>query len=305
MFSGKKLLKEKINSSHVLDQWLQAKTDLLVKEVGDNLDKYNIFSASRLLGVYIDELSTWYVRRSRDRFKGEDVNDKNQAINTLGWALSTLIKVMAPFTPFIAEHIYQTLGAEKESVHLEDWPTIINDIEKDSQDGRVIYNMAIVRKIVELALAERNKAGIKIRQPLSKLSVSGFDLGGYEETFQSIVADEVNVKAVEFVNSEKDDLSVYLDTTIDDSLQKQGIARELARQFNALRKAAKLTVADKVDLVCSTSDQLIKAAIEENKSQLLSQTGSRDLKSDEFTEALFQSECLIGDIKVVLAIVKK
>ena len=117
-----------------MDRWVLAKLNLLIEEVTQNMEAYKLVQASRPIVDFVTELSQWYVRRSRDRFKsasapaglrrdeGNDIDDKQAAINTLHEVLFTLSKVMAPFTPFIAEKIYLALGGEMESVHLENWP---------------------------------------------------------------------------------------------------------------------------------------------------------------------------------------
>ena len=105
---------------HVLDRWILAKLDFLIKEVTEQAENYNLIKAARPLLGFVQELSTWYIRRSRDRFKTES-EDKQQAVQTLNYVLFELSKLMAPFMPFLAEHVYKAVGGAKESVHLEDW----------------------------------------------------------------------------------------------------------------------------------------------------------------------------------------
>ena len=164
---------------------------------------------------FVTELSQWYVRRSRDRFKGDEEKDKSQALNTLYFILNTLSKIMAPFTPFMAEKIYMALKGEKESVHLEDWPTAAKAL---AGEARIISEMELARQTVETALALRAENGIKVRQPLNKLTIY-YQL---EDGLKQIVADELNVKSVETIKGgEADKNKVILDTVITDELKRR------------------------------------------------------------------------------------
>lgn len=298
MFAGEQLPVDKQPAvDHVLDRWLVAQTNTLVKKVSVMLDNYDIFSASRYLGDYINELSTWYVRRSRDRFKSDNQADKNNALQTLGWSLLTLSKVMAPFTPFIAEHLYQKLTGEKNgSVHMQSWPT------GGEIDEQLLADMNKVRDVVQLGLAKRDEVAIKVRQPLAKITITGSSGLADKVELHEIIKDELNVKEVVFAKGEE--LSVALDTTIDEGLQKEGIVRELVRQINSLRKNAKLTINDVVDVHYHSEDALVLTTIKEFESQLLKQTGSQKLTNESFTSADAEQECVINEQKVFLAVIK-
>lgn len=159
------------NSTNILDQWIIARLNELIKEATENMNGYNLPKATRPIADFINDFSTWYLRRSRDRFKGDDEADKQNALATTKFIFTELAKVMAPFTPFIAEQIWQKVTGynftdENKSVHLEAWPSFA-----EASDGKptIIEEMETVRKIVELGLAERDKAGIKVRQPLTAL----------------------------------------------------------------------------------------------------------------------------------------
>ena len=205
-------------SSNILDQWLIAKLNLLIKEVTEAMEAYDLPRASRPIEEFIDEFSTWWLRRSRDRFKADQKDDKLQAIAIFKFVLLELSKVMAPFTPFIADYIYQKVGGTKESVHLDNWP------EVKMIDEKILEDMKRVRKIVELGLAKRAEAEIKIRQPLNKLIVYGYSL---TEEYQKIIADELNVKMIEFNKSAE--IKIELDTKLTEELINEGICRELIR----------------------------------------------------------------------------
>ena len=262
------------------------------------MDNYDLFSASRQLGEFINELSTWYVRRSRDRFKGDDVVDKQQAINTLGWSLLTLAKVMAPFVPFIAEHLYQNLTTDKAgSVHMQTWPVVSGEI-----DEFLLADMNKVRDVVQLGLAKRDELGIKVRQPLAKIIIKENSGLVNKTSFHDIIKDELNIKQIEFETAEI--LVVELDATIDEDLQKEGIVRELVRQVNTLRKSAKLTINDVVNVIYQSGDELIQKAITENQEQLLKQTSSQAWLLGEAPESLARQTCKVNEQEVNLAIIK-
>ena len=234
---------------NILDKWILAKLNLLIKEVTENMKNYDIVKASRPFAGFINELSTWYLRRSRKRFKEGD----QAGINTLGLVLSQLAKTMAPFMPFLAEDIYRQIGGPLESVHLENWP----EFEKELIDEKLLVQMAEARKIVEQGLAARAEAGIKIRQPLASLRVSdqpAFALSGLRRGERSaigdhkellgLIKDELNVKDVIFGKQPENE--VMLDTALTPELKFEGQAREIIRQINQSRKEAGLTIGDKV-----------------------------------------------------------
>ncbi len=241
-------------SPHVLDQWISALTDQLVIDVTESLDDYKPMEATRAIREYIAELSQWYIRRSRDRFKSDDVTDRAYALATTREVLVTVTKLMAPFTPFFAEDVYQQLKREGDaiSVHLQDWPQaqIVNN-------AGILQTMKNVREVVSRALEQRAKLGIKVRQPLGmmKIKYQSNEIQNYPE-FAEIIKDEVNVKDIQtnFETYENDtEGMVWLDTTITESLQQEGQFRELLRQIQDLRKTMGLEQADRVVMTVATS----------------------------------------------------
>ncbi|KKR98618.1 MAG: Isoleucine-tRNA ligase [Candidatus Magasanikbacteria bacterium GW2011_GWC2_41_17] len=239
-----------VDSKNVLDKWILSKLHLLIKDITKGMDNYELVTASRPILDFIADLSQWYLRRSRDRFKGDDETDKQAALATLREVLMILSKLMAPFTPFIAEKIYLTFGGAKESVHLEDWPKA----EEKLIDEKILTEMAVARKIVEMGLALRAENGVKVRQPLSRLQVGGGELS---EELQQIVADELNIKKVE-MNKKGTELKVELDVKITPELKKEGLAREIIRTINQKRKESGLTINDKVIVKYQTDDKLLR-----------------------------------------------
>lgn len=249
----------KITSQNILDRWILTSLHLLIRQVSDELDHFQVVNAARKIEGFINDLSTWYLRRSRRRFKSEDGIEKEEALATLQDVLLTLSKILAPFLPFLAEEFYRLAGGLKESVHLADWPGTDNDIEQS-----VIEQMLMVRQIVELAHALRAENGFKVRQPLSQLVTNASCL---DEEYALILKEELNVKELHFVVKkpndadfkikEKENLWVALDTTLTDELKEEGIVREIVRQINALRKEAKLTLKNKIRLGFATEDEFI------------------------------------------------
>ena len=257
-------------SKHILDRWIMAKLHALVKTVTEEMDNYNTVKAGRPIKNFIDELSTWYVRRSRDRFKGSDEEDKQAALRTLHEVLLTLAKLMAPFTPFIAEKIYQELRI-KESVHLQDWPAYH---EEHHQQG-ILDEMASARKIVELGLAVRAEQKLKVRQPLAELQTNNEHLS---HELLGIIADELNVKQVEFAeyveesgewaSKEEGKVKVWLNIKLNDQLKKEGLLREVIRTINQLRKEQNLTIQDRIVLEYETSDEALRMVLTEFASEI-------------------------------------
>ncbi|MFH1030365.1 MAG: class I tRNA ligase family protein, partial [bacterium] len=266
---------EATEGDNILDKWILAKLNQLVEGVAKYMDGYNLMRASRLITEFVDDLSTWYLRRSRDRFKGDD---KIAALSTTKFVLIELAKIMAPFMPFIAEDIWQKVTGlnytdGNRSVHLEEWTKLESGIK--NQEFRIIEDMARVRKIVEIGMALRADAGIKVRQALSKVEIKGADLG---EEYLALFRDELNVKEANIVEDVEDrdgvkiagegDIKVALYTELTPELIQEGIARELVRQINAIRKNMGLTIKDRVKVYYKTQSAGVNKALSEMDSQI-------------------------------------
>ncbi len=221
-------------SKNPLDLWIMARLSELVSEITGGMEKYELDTASRGIEKFIDDFSTWYLRRSRERVKGDDREDKEFSLSTMHRVLLTLSKLIAPFMPFTAEEIYQKVRERdgKESVHLEDWP-------KARKIGKeIIEKMKNTRYLVELSLAVRAESGIKVRQPLALLTLSKEE----GEFFEGLIMDEVNVKKILRDTLPKG--TVKLDANITPELKEEGDLRELIRNIQDLRKKEKLTPHD-------------------------------------------------------------
>ena len=187
-----------------MDRWILGDLHILIKKVSDELDGYDAFAAGRAIADFVDELSNWYVRRSRRRFwKSEADADKIAAYLTLNECLVTVAKLLAPFTPFLAEELYQNLVAERspgapESVHLVDWP--VADEALIDQD--LSFRMAVARQVVNLGRAARNASQIKTRQPVAVVVVACRPKErAAVESLAAVVAEELNAKRIDFVES--------------------------------------------------------------------------------------------------------
>jgi isoleucyl-tRNA synthetase len=293
MFTGKIEVQdlEDEDIENILDKWIIARIELLKKNATEKLDKYEL-NAIREIPEFIDDLSTWYVRRSRDRFKSTEEPEKLRALRTLRHVLGELSKIMAPFMPFVSEHVYKELNGNLESVHLESFP----ELDDKLIDRKVLDYMAITRKIVELGLASRAEEKIKVRQPLARITVTGSKL---DEMYLELIKDELNVKAVEFSSGKE--LKVKLDTALTPELQEEGLLRELVRTINGMRKKAKLTINDKIELEYSSDDKKINQAFEKYSHELKSNVLAVSIKKsgDELDKVK------VNDIEIGLKILKK
>ena len=233
---------ENISNSNPLDIWVISRVYQLRNEITEGMQEYNIPKTLQSVVPFIEDLSNWYVRRSRRRFnKNDDQNDKLQAFATLHYVLIYLSKILAPFTPFLSEELYQKMTGKQESVHLLDWP------KPGEIDTEVLDNMARTRQIITDALALRMQKSetedqIKIRQPLSKLTYDGDKL---DDFYEQIIAEEVNVKQV------KNAKELTLDKTLTDELKREGQAREIIRAVQSARKHAGLKQDDQIKLSLS------------------------------------------------------
>ncbi|MFA6295201.1 MAG: class I tRNA ligase family protein [Candidatus Paceibacterota bacterium] len=248
----------KIKSENILDKWIITRLNELVSIVTDSLEKGELDRATRPFLDFTDDLSTWYLRRSRDRFKGEDEADKNSALQTTHFVLNEVAKLLAPFMPFLAEDIYLRIGGDKESVHLEEWPVA------GKIDTELLNKMKVVRDIASKGLEARMKVKINVRQPLSTLRVKERHI--LDNNSINLIKDEINIKNVVFGAEIESDIE--LDTTITPELKEEGDLRELLRKIQDMRKDKGLSVTDMATLIVtedlreiiSKNEEVIKKA---------------------------------------------
>ena len=230
-----------------LDVWIISRLHQVKGEIVAGMEEYNIPKALEGVMLFIDDLSNWFVRRSRRRFsKNDDQADKDEAFWTLYTVLVKTAQILAPFTPFLSEELYQKMTGENNSVHLLNYPKS-TDVNQE-----ILDQMSRTRQIITDALALRMQKSeteeqIKIRQPLSKLVYPGEKL---DDFYEQIIADEVNVKKVE--NGKE----LKLDKTLTSELLEEGKAREIIRAVQSARKHAGLSVDDKIKL--SLSEEIPK-----------------------------------------------
>lgn len=239
---------EKVESENVLDIWILARLNELTKNVTENLDNYRTLEPVRAIRDFIDDLSTWYLRRSRERIKEGDKNAKQ----TLYFVLKNLTKIMAPFAPFASEDIYRKLRNENEpeSVHLCEWLESPKSDEKDIVITSVILSgMQNLRKIISLGLKERQKAGIPVRQPLLSLKVKEWK---FSNAYEEIAKEELNVKDIYEDKNIKEEIE--LDIKITPNLKEEGNYRELVRAIQDMRKKAGLTPSEVISLSIETDE---------------------------------------------------
>lgn len=227
-------------SPHILDRWILERLNVLIRDVTDALERYNTPRVCRLIREFIEDYSTWYVRRSRDRMK-ESGEDKQFALATQRHVLTELSKVIAPIMPFLAEKIYAGTSGARASVHLEEWPTPSVRGFFSFLRPSVLSSMEMTRAIVSRALESRAAAKVRVRQPLSRLSVAAKDFPTRDRaSLLSLVADEVNVEKVD-VSEAIPQGEVELDTKITPELEARGLAREAIRAIQAARRAQSLS----------------------------------------------------------------
>ncbi len=262
---------------NILDKWILTRLDDGILKISSNLDNYRIYEAAREIPLLIDDLSTWYLRRSRDRFKGEDEKDRDQAISTTAYTLLTISKLMAPFMPFISEQIYQkttnyNFSNNEKSVHLSTWP------KADKVDESILDKMADIRKLAELGLSARDEVQIKIRQKLATAFVSG-PIEKLDETYLPLLADELNVLEVK-LKDKQNEWSVSLDTKLTPELKLAGLERDIIRLVNALRKDKALSLEEKTTIYFSADESLLDS-MEKIKENVLKATISDGLERKE------------------------
>jgi isoleucyl-tRNA synthetase len=223
---------------NVLDKWILSKLNNFIGEMTMTMDGYNTVKSCRLIKEFIEELSLWYVRRSRERFK-EEGKDKEQATAVLKTVLLSFSKAIASILPFTAEFVFEKVkgSKEQESAHLELWP----EQNKKLIDKSLEEKMEEVRLVVNLVLAERIAKGIKVRQPLATLRIKNLKSKIQKENgLLGLIKDEVNIKEIMF--DDKIENEIELDTNITEELRGEGESREVVRGIRSLRKEGGLSI---------------------------------------------------------------
>lgn len=226
----------KTHSTNVLDQWILVRLNQTIVSSTQSLERFDAFDASFEVEKFVDDLSLWYVRRSRDRVgpASESEKDKNSFYETTYFVLYNLSKLIAPFCPFLSEMIYKNLTKE-ESVHLSDWPKYLGKI-----DEKLVHDIQEARELVERAHSIRKEKTIPVRQPLNSFSSTFKPIS---KNLEYLIKDEINVRNLIW-NSKTD----KLDTKITKELEEEARVRDLVRKIQDERKKLNLNLTQKVDV---------------------------------------------------------
>jgi len=300
-----------------LDRWIISELNQLIIDVDSALDSYNPTEAGRKIESFVDDLSNWYVRRSRRRFwKSENDADKLAAYTTLYQCLVTLSKLLAPFTPFVAEELYQNLVCSAfpqapDSVHLADFPVA----DKGKIDKQLAADTRLAMKISSLGRAARSQAGIKVRQPLAVnyVSLSSYQEQSALERVKPQVLEELNIKDLQsiddvgklakesYVVNSEGGYSVAVPTKISPELQAEGMAREVVHRLQTMRRSAGFDIADHI-ITYYQGDAYMKQVIEDFADYIKQETLSRELVEGVPQEGVFTESYKLGGYDILLGV---
>ena len=304
-----------------LDRWIISELNQLIKDVDSALDGYNPTEAGRKIESFVDGLSNWYVRRSRRRFwKSENDADKLSAYNTLYQCLVTLSKLLAPFTPFVAEELYQNLVRSAfpeapESVHLADFPMA----DESQIDKQLADDNRLAMKVSSMGRAARAKAGIKVRQPLQTnyVGVSSEWEKRALKRLEPLILEELNVKELRYdsienvaaldgkgyvVVSEASNNSA-ISTDITPELAAEGMAREIVHRVQTMRRSAGFEIADNIVTYYQGDDYIREVMGNKTLADYIKQeTLSRELIDGVPEEGVFTESFKLGGYKVLLGV---
>lgn len=283
-------------TKNILDRWILSKLQDLSKKINNEMKQYELTRASRPLEEFLDNLSNWYVRRSRSRFQHpKNKSEYQEAVKTLGFVLIEFAKMSAPFTPFLSEIIYKNILPQKESVHLEDYP----------QENKKLFNkkleseMDIVRKFAAMGLKARAASGIKVRQPLNQfiIKISGKQKIGKE--LLELLKEELNVKEIKITKNISEDsdwrveneggLSAALDIKLTAELKEEGLIRELTRNIQETRRDAGLQPQEKIIIQYSCSKNL-EEIVSRHHAEIQKTVNARQFSVGEKSKQVFDAE---------------
>ncbi len=267
--------------SNVLDRWVIARLDEAIAVSTKALDAYDIGGAGKSIEEFVNDLSRWYIRRSRRRLqKPDNKKDYAAASATLRYCLTELTKLLAPFMPFFADALYRSVSLKGElSVHLEEWPKTSPKLE--TRNSKLLHGMKTVRDLASAALAKRAELGIKVRQPLASLAVKD-SRSKMDAALLEILKDEINVKEVTFDSKLKEDF--VLDTVITPKLKEEGTVRELVRMIQDLRQDGGFVPKDKITLLIEAQPE-VKNIVGRNEKLLMKEINASEIflkRSDKF-----------------------
>jgi isoleucyl-tRNA synthetase len=306
---------QKLQTTNLLDKWIVSELQVLTGEYNKHMEAYELNQAVRLFSKFIDNLSNWYIRRSRKRFwKSDDDGDKAEAYQTLHYVLVELSKLMAPFAPFMAEEIFKNLTG-KESVHLEDMPAM----DGIMVDEKLNQEMQKTRNIITEALQLRAKFKFKVRQPLAELYINASDnrsVAWYAEDawkfMEDIIKEELNVKSIILIHTIKtkeelkensnfvwtEDGNVGLDINVTEELKLEGQAREIIRFIQEMRKEAGYEVDNRIKICYSEKS----AVFEEFGTLIAKETLATELTTDDLKDFDLEKEIKIDGLQLNIKI---
>jgi len=281
--TDKTIIKDDVTDSTVLDRWIESKLQRTIHVATTAMDGYDVTTATRAIQSFIvDDLSNWWIRRSRTRFQNGDT----AAIARLTSLFKTCARILAPFVPFLAEYIYRELhGIQKEhaSIHLYDWPIV----QEDRLDDELESNMHFVRDVISRGLAQRKQKKIRVRQPLSLLEITvQKERKGLDDDLLLLIKDEMNVKDVR-VHADpaiENEIDVRLDSKITPALRIEGLAREFVRKVQDIRKDAGYAYDQKVTLSWFTDHALLRTFLEAQQESIKKKTMLADIIFEQHNE---------------------
>jgi isoleucyl-tRNA synthetase len=264
---------ENKKSENIMDRWARSITEQFVKNITEKLDKYSLMEASLLIQPFIDDISTWYIRRSRERFSSGD----KDAMNTLYYVLNTFSKAVAPIIPFVSEYIFLALNNNEESVHLQKFPeTKLEDINNDLN-----LEMKKAREAINILQKIRVENNIKLRQPLLAVYINYEGLNNNE--ILEIIKEEINVKKIEnkftkdFVIEKNKSGELGLNIKLNKSILQEGDLRELIREIQNIRKKMNLNIKDIINIYIQTEDDDLKEIIDKFKNEIKEKVKSKEI----------------------------
>ncbi|HVC36641.1 MAG TPA: isoleucine--tRNA ligase [Candidatus Dormibacteraeota bacterium] len=274
-------------SNNILDQWIISRLNQTIAEVSIALNEYRLDRATRPITDLLDDASNWFVRRSRRRFwKSDDDSDKQQAYATLHYCLLRLCQLLAPFAPFLSDHLWRQLVAGTSlptSVHLSDWP------QAGKVDHQLMEEMSQVRGYIVEGLAQRAEAKIKVRQPLAQVTMPQVS-----KVYRDVITEELNVKHLIWGEA------VQVDTELTPKLKSEGLMREIVRNVQSARKQAGLAVDDRINLVLKSTAPKLKTAYSESELATVIKQETLAVSLNQISEPSFSTSIQVegSDLKI-------
>ena len=305
--------KDAIKSEAILDRWILSRQNTLLKEMEDGMEELEVHHSVRAIFEFVDDLSNWYLRRSRRRFWSDDnPQDKLAANSTMYKVLCKTARMIAPYTPFLAESLYQNLVVghnpeAKESVHLDAFPKYDSALTDEALEAE----MALVMGIAETGRNARQTSGVRLRQPLSKaFAETDQEIAHMDEAIQ-VLKEELNVKEMligpeppegEMACSEGKGFKVYIDTNITQELKLEGIARDIVRRIQSLRKDMDLQYDQTVKMGIDGDAEVLEA-FEAHRDYITKETLATEVVQGEIPDATFgEWKVLKMELKVWLIV---